>query len=355
MSVVAFGLWRIVNRPYDQKELKTTKKVSVIIAARDESSNIINCLKALTQQHFDEDSYEIIVVNDHSTDATPELVKDYASNSDVSIKLFNLMHAQTKKQALRLGIENSSYDIIATTDADCIVPKNWVKNIALAFENNTAMALGPVSFEHSKSGLGIFQVMDLLALQAVEFGLLHLKQPILNNGANLAFTKAGFEKVNGFDDKTTPSGDDIFLLERFNKKFKGKIRAMLKKESIVHTQPVLSLKEFINQRVRWSSKSKYYSNPMLIYFTYLIAIENIMQLFIYPLVLLDEKNKCFYAIMILVKWVIDFILLFLASVFFERRKYLVYFIPIQLVYPLYIIVVGFASMFLKFEWKGRRY
>jgi hypothetical protein len=72
-------------------------------------------------------------------------------------------------------------------------------------------------------------------------------------------------------------------------------------------------------------------------------------------VLLGEKYRNYYIFLLLSKWLIDFILLFLVAAFFNRKKSMLYFIPVQVIYPFYILGVSVASIFLKFEWKGRKY
>ena len=336
--------------------LKTNEspKISVIIPFRNEEVNLQNCLESFQNQNFDINHFEIILVNDHSNDKSVQIVENFIQNSDLSIRLTSLVEKTSKKEALKVGIELAQNPIIATTDADCIVSNNWLQSIAVNFSNKKDMLLGPVLFSKSVGFLAAFQSLDMFAIQGVEFGALGFNQPILNNAANLSYSKKAFSKVGGFDSFDTPSGDDIFLLEKF--KSKGlKINGVLSNDFLVETQPEKTWSSFFNQRVRWSSKSKHYSDKFLLFISGLILIQNIALLFIYLGILLVEKHCLTFLFLLLTKWLIDFILLFLVASFFKRKSTMFYFIPVQLVYPIYVITVWIASVLLSFEWKGRKY
>jgi len=339
---------RVVRKPVN------SSKISVIIPFRNEEELLLNCLGSLQNQIFDTNSYEVILVNDHSSDKSVELAENFIARSDINIRITSLTDKTTKKAALKQGVELATHSLIATTDADCILPTNWLQNISLTFSNNNSMLLGPVMFSKMPGFLSAFQTLDMLALQGVEFGALGFNKPILNNAANLSYTLASYKNVNGFDSFNTPSGDDIFLLEKF-KFHNKKIEGLLSNDFIVETKPEATLSSFLNQRVRWASKSKYYKDKLLLLFSGLVLIQNISLLLIYVGILLVENHRLTFLFFLLTKWLIDFILLFLVASFFNRKSTMFYFIPVQFVYPIYIIIVWIASITLKFEWKGRKY
>ena len=328
------------------------KYISIVIAVRNEELNIKQCLASLLNQTYSKSQYEIIVVNDHSDDSTLSILNEY---KEENIKVLSLPEGRnSKKEALKFGINKARYAIIATTDGDCILPTNWLQTIANNIEEGTDMLLGPVAFNYKKGFLNAFQQLDMIAMQAFEFGLLAFNKPVLNNGANLSFTKNSYLNVDGYDNYKTPSGDDIFLLEKFKQQDLG-IRGVLDSCFIVETSSTTTVKEFMNQRLRWASKSKFFKGNFLQFLSITILLQNLVQLFIYSQVVFIEKFTYIYVILLLSKWLIDFILLFLVAIFFKRSKALLYFIPVQLIYPFYIMVVGFSSFFMKFEWKGRKY
>ncbi|MCB9360052.1 MAG: glycosyltransferase [Flavobacteriales bacterium] len=348
--VALIGFYKIKN--IKEKKSGTNNKISVVIAARNEERNIERCIESLITQDFDVANYEIIVVNDHSEDNTLSILRAIRANNLV---VFSLPKGITsKKEALKYGIEKAQYNTIASTDADCILPNNWLKTIATNIDENTDMLLGPIMFIKEKGFLNAFQQLDMMAMQTFEFGMLHFNKPILNNGANLSFKTDKYYSVDGFDKHNTPSGDDVFLLEKFNAQ-NFSIKGILNRHFIVETKATTNSNDFLHQRIRWASKSKFYKGRFLQFISISIFFQNIIQLFIYYQVLLSENFTAIYIFLLLSKWLIDFILLFLVATFFDKGKSLLYFIPVQIIYPFYIMGVSVASMFLKFEWKGRKY
>lgn len=349
-SIVSWGFYKKNKK---NKIIENDTKISVVIAVRNEEENIKNCINSLLQQNFAISDFEIIVVDDHSLDSTIEIVEKYCGKNH-HIRLLKLVDKYAKKEAIKLGVENAKYPIIATTDADCVLPENWLKIISSQFEGDVSMLIGPIEFKEQNGFLNAFQQLDMFAMQGLTFGLLNYKKPILNNGANLSFQKQiflnSFSKIN----QENPSGDDLFLLEQL--KLKGEnVIGFLHQKFIVETKSEETIFGFFNQRIRWASKSKYYKDNWLVFFSFLVLVVNLISIFIYFHLVLIDENRGVYIILLLTKWLIDFILLFLVSSFFEKRRKMTYFVPVQLVYPFYILAVGFLSFFIKFNWKGRVY
>jgi len=327
--------------------------ISVVIAARNESKNIGACLISLIHQKYNATNFEVIVVDDHSTDETRLIVEQLINTTSISISIYQLSTNQfSKKTALKEGIKYAKYSIIATTDADCVLPPNWLTIITNNLKGGVAMLLGPVIFSDDEGFLGAFQFLDMCALQGITFGLAYYHNPILNNGANLAYLKKTYSEVGGYDDYKTPSGDDIFLLEKF-KSLKQTVVGVLNKEFTVTTLSESSWGNLFHQRMRWASKASYYKDKWLLFFSGLIFIQNFVVVFIYIEMLFVEEMSHTGIILIMGKWLIDFILLFLLSSFFNKRERLIYFIPVQVLYPIYIVLVGIVSRSYKFKWKNR--
>lgn len=351
---VIVGFIKIKRRDEVKLENNFESKISVIIPVRNEENNIIQCLESLKNQNYKTTDFEVIIIDDHSTDNTQNVINDFITANEINCRVYSLTDKTSKKEALKFGVELSSYDIIATTDGDCVLPKKWLKNISQHFNNETDMLLGPIIYKEQKGSLYWFQMLDMLAIQGIEFGTLNYQKPILNNAANLVYSKKTYSKEGGFDVFNTPSGDDIFLLEKF--KLKGKkINGLLIHDFIVETESESTFSDFLNQKLRWSSKSKFYSDKLLIFFSSIVLMQNISLIFIYLGIPLVEKYSIILTILLFCKWLIDFILLFLVASFFKRKKALMYFIPVQVIYPFYIILIWIASMTMEFEWKGRKF
>ena len=327
-------------------------KISLIIAFRNEEDVIQNCLQSIVKQKYSLENYEVILVNDHSDDESVPIVKVF-TEAYSNFSLLHLKEGESKKAALKLGVSKAKYDFIAFTDADCHLPEKWFFNLSNQIDDND-MLVGPVVMNSTNNSFNdAFQRLDFMAIQGNSFGLLNYKKPILNNAANLLIRKEAFYQVGGYDNYNTPSGDDVFLLEKFLK-HNMNIKGCLIQQAVVNTKTENSWKQFIHQRLRWASKAKYYKNPWLNYIGILILSVNVAVLFIYGAIVLVENYRLTLLFFLLSKWLIDFILLFLVASFFNRKRDLFYFIPVQLIYPVYVIGIGLLSLFGSYKWKGRK-
>lgn len=348
---IAYGFYK--SKKKQIKANNSQQKISVIIPVRNEALNIENCLSSLISQHYEGSNFEIIIVNDHSEDETVAIVQDIAESTEISISLINLSDEFSKKEALKAGVEIAKYSIIASTDGDCILPKKWLLNISDTFQSNVSMLIAPVMFKQEKGFLNAFQILDFSAIQGLTFGSSYYNLPILNNAANLSYLKSDLNAVGGYDNYQTPSGDDVFLLEKFYSSNLS-IKASLDQESIVYTSSEKTWYSFFSQRIRWASKTGFYTNNLLRFFSALIFGINIFTLIIYLIVFLFDEFQVIALILLFSRWLIDFILLFLVTSFFRKKKVLWYFIPIQLIYPVYVLLIGLAAKLFSFEWKGRK-
>ncbi|MBO9572772.1 MAG: glycosyltransferase, partial [Chitinophagaceae bacterium] len=137
-------------------------RASVIVAVRNEERNIGKLLDCLVAQNYP--SYEIIIVDDHSTDNTVNIVKEYPS-----VKIISLPeNIYGKKNAIKEGIKNSTGELIITTDADCTMQPLWI-NTVVSFHHfsDAKFIAAPVNMKPGRSILSIFQSLDFLTLQGI--------------------------------------------------------------------------------------------------------------------------------------------------------------------------------------------
>ena len=113
---------------------KPTIQISVLIAARNESKNIAACIDSLKALNYPSEYYEVLIVDDHSEDNTAAIVE---SKSNKTIRLLRLPHHQKgKKKALAYAVEAAKGTLIVCTDADCLVPSDWLMYIASFYQSN---------------------------------------------------------------------------------------------------------------------------------------------------------------------------------------------------------------------------
>lgn len=325
--------------------------VSIIIAARNEEKNILNLLKALSLQTYS--NFEIIIIDDHSTDKTAEIVRE---NKFINCTLITLNKSQCgKKVAIASAINISNGELILATDADCIPGEKWVETIVSFYNSEHAeFIIGPVKQIASKNIIQQIFSLDFLSLQAVGAGAAEMKTPFLCNGANLAFSKITWLNISEEIGKKYASGDDVFLLHNaINILPKNKIRFLFSEDAIVSTIPPSGINAFFNQRIRWASKAKGYKNNISIISSLIVFVISLLLLGL--LVYSAVNFQTIYAFLFLLtfKSIIDFAILFLAANFYRQKYLLWFFIPLQLIYYIYTLTISLLSPVVKYNWKDR--
>ncbi len=331
-------------------------KVSIIVAARDEEANINKTIDDLIAQTYPKVLTEIIIIDDHSTDSTAEIVLSYAGKNVRLIKLNEDRALNSyKKKAIQTAIGTCSGDLIVTTDADCRMGENWLATIVQLFEQKKyKMISSPVAYFQEKSLFERLQSLEFLYLIGLGASTIGNKQPSTCNGANLAYEKSTFYEVGGFqgiDDLA--SGDDELLLHKIAAKYPERIGFLKNREAIVYTHAKENLSAFIQQRRRWASKSTRYKNKGIIVLGVLIWIFNlsILSNFITGLFIPGFITITFYQL--LVKMVLESLFLWDVTGFAKRRSLLILIPVLNVLHILYMVYIGIAGNSGKYNWKGR--
>ncbi len=219
--------------------------------------NIIKCLESVSGQDYPANLFEIIMVDDHSTDKTKEIAENFLSPIKIPYKcISNREKSHGKKSAISEAIKNSIGELIVITDADCYANKTWLSSIENEYQKSNAyMICGPVQIIVRVALIGQFQSLELCGLSLLSGAGIKAGLPLLCNGANIAYTRKVFDDVEGFKGiDRNPSGDDILLMFKVHNLFPDKVSYLKSKEAIVSTLAQPSLKDFISQRIRWASK-----------------------------------------------------------------------------------------------------
>ena len=332
----------------------TDISISVIIPARNEENNIRQLIESLQQQTYPAALTEIIVVDDHSTDQTANIARQFPS-----VKLIQLTEKNInsyKKKAIETGIAAATGKMIVTTDADCITSKDWLQTIA-AFkkEKDSVFIAAPVMFDCNSSVVQLFQAMDFMILQGITGASVHKNTHSMCNGANLAYERTVFYEVNGFTGVDhIASGDDMLLMHKIWKQYPQKVHYLKSKEAIVVTQPMQTWKAFFNQRIRWASKAKNFDDKRIIAVLLLVYFFNLSFL-----ALLIAGFFCYHywfylAGLWVAKTIIEFPFFLSVSRFFNKQWAAKLFFFFQPLHILYTILSGLLGQFGKYEWKGRK-
>ncbi len=338
----------------------TQKKISVIIVVRNEEKNIGSLLHDLSQQtHTD---FEVIIIDDHSTDNTKKTIASIVKNSIINIRYFTLNYqidrlCTPKKAAIRQGIFQAAGEIIVTTDGDCRVKKKWLQNIHDYFQQYEAkLVSGPVVFMKEKNTFEKMQSIEFAALIATGAASIYLNKPNMCNGANLAYTKEVFEQVDGFQGNTKiASGDDEFFMHKVALRFPTQVHFLKNQENIVATYAQEKALDFFHQRKRWASKWKYYES----YQTQLAALgvycfHCLFAAFVVAGIF-GFLSPTLFIVLFCLKILAEYIYIKQSLRFFGKEKLKCYILPLSFIYSFYVIIIGLATLIKGYNWKGRKW
>lgn len=352
ISLFAYG-W--INTPTfspDAHENISKCLISVVIALRNEEENLPELLSSLMLQDYPNNKLEVILINDHSRDSSVSIINQTIYNRK-NYKLINLPEEiRGKKAAISLGYEKANGELIAITDADCIIQPDWISTLNSFYQNrgNPDVINGLVDMTPAN---GIMQKsfrLDFLSLLVSSVGAAFLNHPIFNNAANLSIKKNLAINLN-LQNKLA-SGDDVFLLHEF-KKQKKRIEVLKNNKHLIKTSPPQSLSEFFWQRMRWASKASSYTDRDAILISWLVFLTNLILLsayFVFPISGLYKPLLLTFG----VKLLADLFLFLSCRSFFNLKISDIVLVPVlEIVYPCYIVSMAIYSKIKPFQWKGR--
>jgi biofilm PGA synthesis N-glycosyltransferase PgaC len=321
--------------------VKQIQSISVVVPFRDEANNIPALLASLATIRYPK--WEIILVDDHSTDDW----KPAISNPNVRF-LSSPLHG--KKAAITYGINNSTSDIIVTTDADCQVSPSWLDKINIAFQDpKIQMMIGGVRIEEDQSFFSQLQALEFVSVAVTGAATLGLRFPTMCNGANLSYRRQAFIDVDGYSgNESISSGDDEALMNKLSKISEHPIGYLKSTDSLVTTSPCPDVSSFLRQRLRWAGKWSSNTSPatrVFAAFIWIFHVSYILSPFFIPLGM--------FVFLASAKVFVEALLLIPAAKYFRVRWRWISFLVLQFVYPFYVIPVGFMSQILSPEWKGR--
>ncbi|MEM8897062.1 MAG: glycosyltransferase [Bacteroidota bacterium] len=351
--------WAFLQIPSSEKmEGDQHPFVSIIIPARNEEQNIERCIRSVCQQKYPTNKYEVICLDDHSTDATLEILNQLQEEFQQLrvIKMAEYPGYSQKKQALSLGIQQSRGAIIIQTDADCWVKDEWLETMVSRFGEETGMVSGPVLLHGSTNVLERFQTLEYMGLSVLGAGAIQSRIPTMCNGANLAYRKEVFLEVNGFQDIAhVASGDDELLMQKINLQTDWGISFAKDRRAIVNSQALDNWADIKAQRLRWVSKARAYLDRRINVVQLLFLLSFMSLLVLVGLSIWSMDWIAILTVGVLLKVIPDFCILFTAAKFFHKLPLLKYLPMLQPAYLLYVIWIGVAgNMVSTYNWKGRQ-
>ena len=335
-------------------------KVSIVIAARDEAHNIADCLDSILAQDYHKGLLEVIVVDDFSTDKTTEIVRGYPQVKLLCLKDItpSLAEKANKKLAVHTGIVAATGEIIMTIDADCTAFPAWVTLMVSHLTHHRLNYItGPIRLSSCTSWLDHYQGLEILGMNALTAFGIRSKKILLSNAANSCFYKSLYlsvEGFNGIDD--IASGDDVLFLNKVYKDNPKQIGYCKSNAAIIHTTPQTTLSAVLRQRIRWASKYGRIggSHPLWIMGFIFIYTFGLVSSFVGGL-FIDYYFFFIFGALFFFKLRADHWYLSNLCREFERPRWMRYFLPSFLMYPVITTWTGLKSiLFKRYQWKGRK-
>lgn len=353
IAAFTFGLYNLKEKFYSFNK-KNITKVSVLIAARNEEKNIEKLLQTIYNQTFPKELYEVIIVDDHSEDDTRIKVNNFINNhKDINIRLLEAT-SEGKKKAISQALHNAENELIMVTDADCELNSEWIETVVGFYQDKKCkMILAPVLLSPANNLFEKMQVLEHLSLIASTAGSANIGFPVMCNGANMAYERISALEVEKLrHDFNIQSGDDMFLLEQFVKKYGSKnVKFLQNKSAIVKTKACKNIKEFIRQRRRWVSKSKSYTNSKIILTALVVLFFNLSIVSLFLSAFFIPALWSLYILLTLLKFFIDFPILKNITNFMNQGKILKWTLPLEFIYPFYAVFTAISGLLLKVNWK----
>ncbi|MBK8982335.1 MAG: glycosyltransferase [Ignavibacteria bacterium] len=347
-----FGLKKSISIIPDTSNLKSP--VSVIVAARNESVNIVNCINSLKSSLTGDIPVEFILVNDNSSDNTFELMKINTEDDSrfivINSHVSSSANLKGKANAIDNAVSISNGEIIVSTDADCIVRQNWVSATSKYFKEDTGMVCGFTVIRNDGSLFSIMQNIDWLYLLTLASASSGLNKTMSCLGNNLSYTKKAYRKVGGYETIKFSVTEDLALMRKINASKEFKILFPLDKNCLVSTEPCNNLKELFSQKRRWFRGG--IGINLLGYVTG-VCLFSVSILFLFGLLFLNIK---FFLLFVFIKLISELLLLKNTFKIFELKSLYKYYPLFMIYFSLYGLILPFTFIFQRdIKWKDRKF
>lgn len=327
--------------------------VSVIVPFRNEALCIKDLVEDLKHQQYP--NFEVLMVDDHSSDESVAIVKRCTTGYDNFMVLSSVENG--KKQAISFGVQHAKGSVIITTDADCRLTPHWLSCMVRPFgDASVKMVSGGVTIIEDNTFFSQLQALEFVSLIGTGAAMIGLQRPVLCNGANLAFRKEAFEKVRGYEGNVhIASGDDEFLMRKIDAAYKHSIRFVNMEDAVVRTKATPSPTIFFQQRLRWAGKWRHNSSLIaMLLALYVLFLQLSLIVTMGMLFSGDDKLIAIAAVILFCRAALEFVFLKQVCTFLKLRWRWNVFFVLQLAYPFYVVITGLFAQGLTTEWKGRR-
>lgn len=337
---------------YKTQPTRQLEFYSILIPSRNEALTITECLQDIVNQNYPASHFEIIVINDDSTDHTETVVTDFITqHPSYSISLLNTknINQSGKKAAITYAVSQAKGKYLLLTDADCKRGNVWLSTIHnFMVTRPSKMVYAPVVF-NAKTLFEKIQSLEFAGLVAIGGAAIELNNPNMCSGSNLVVEKDAFIAVEGYKgSEEIATGDDEYLLHKICKRFPYEVHFLKNNAATVYTRANNTLAELASQRKRWVSASTKYENiyiTAILIAAYLFNALILVQLVVNPIVGLS---------MLMLKAIVEGLFLYSVLSFFNRKSYILLLPLAEPFHILYVLFIGIWGNMGTYNWKDRR-
>ena len=332
-------------------------RVSVLIAARNESAGIRATLDSVLDQDY-AGVWDVWVADDRSDDDTPQILAEYAEKYPERLHILTISDlpegVSPKKHAISKMIEACEGDILCLTDADCIVQREWLTGILREFEPGIELVAGH-SYIPTVPGKSPFiicmQAVETLIYRVAGTAGLAMHLPLTSTGNNLAYRKSFFKSVHGFDNVLKiQSGDDDLLMQKLAADRPWAMRYCIAESTFVTTSGKETLHELWEQRKRWASKTIYYT-PKIVFVLSMVFLFLVMQCVTAVLAPFSFEILIAALVAFVAKCIGDLVLILRGLRVFRQEHLLKWCIPVEFIHAPFTVLAVLFGLFGRFKWK----
>lgn len=336
-----------------QKVVEVSKKplFSVVVASRNEEKTIQQLISCLQIQTLEKSLWELIVVDDHSTDNTLQTAKNTKGFQSLRVISNN---GVGKKQAQRTAAEEASGEWLCFLDADVLVSEHWLSAIASVVSHRCDLFLLPLSVQPSNTWLGKMQQIENQWIMSFTAASAYLNEPVLANGANMVVRKSiFFESWSRRKDALLSSGDDMYLLLDIKKVNKDRILFVADQRLIAQHPPCFTWSDYFQQRIRWAGKASVFSDRSAVGLGLLLLLIHTSVLYVWITVFLGHQLLLVALLFHSAKIAVDAFFAKPMRRFLSNKKQGLVFLFYGLVFPILFFVIPLLALVYKPRWKNR--
>lgn len=325
--------------------------VSVVVAARNEEDNILDCMESLAALDYPNDKIEIIIVNDHSTDRTGDIINEFIKDKPVFRQMVPQKAIGTlkgKTNALANAIKTSRGEIIFTTDADCVVSPTWVRTVASYYKKDVGF-VGGFTTQLDNTTFEGMQAIDFIYLLSVAAGTINLNKPLSCIGNNMSYRKSAYDEIGGYESLPFSVTEDFNLLMAIHELKKFKIIYPLDEGGLVTSKPCPDWKTLFWQKKRWGVGGT--ESDLIGYLVMLWGFLSNAAILLTPLFF---STTALY--LCLFKMMVDYFFVYPVFKKLKLRLKLFHFIAFEIYFIIYVLLLPFIVLpNRKVKWKGREF